>query len=158
MADDQQTRVERVARRMERLRQSNPMNGDGSNRMLTQALNVLIAEFPECRDAAVDEQRRRDAEETERYERRHREEMERAAERDNLDRCRFCGLPVRWARGMRWNRAEKKFADERHLIRWDNGLHPDVCSTNSAADPVHEVNAPIPPVMHGQDERPGGVV
>ncbi len=53
----EQERVLQVARRMERLRQWNPINGDCSNSLLPRAQKVLVAEFPACEVAIQDERR-----------------------------------------------------------------------------------------------------
>lgn len=55
---DADERVQAVARRMERLRQSNPINGDCSNSTLSRAQQALVDEFPECLAAIEDERLR----------------------------------------------------------------------------------------------------
>jgi hypothetical protein len=69
--------IETVARRMERLRQFSPINGDRSNYMLSKAEQVLIDEFPECLATIVDERRIMQAERDAMYERMRHEDQER---------------------------------------------------------------------------------
>lgn len=54
--------------------------------------------------------------------------------------CRLCGDVIVWAQGIRWVRSEGRLVDQRHLIRADNGLHPDICPRSEAVDPVHQID------------------